>query len=42
VSAADEAQVLVCRRIFPETLARLREHFEVEANDADDVWSRAS
>ncbi|HEY5324170.1 MAG TPA: D-glycerate dehydrogenase [Caldimonas sp.] len=33
-------KVLVCRRIFPETLARLREHFEVEANDGDDVWSR--
>ncbi len=32
--------VLVCRRIFPEVLDRLREHFEVEANDADDVWSR--
>ena len=25
---------------FPRSLARLREHFEVEANDADDVWSR--
>ena len=33
--------ILVCRRVFPETLARLREHFEVEANDADVVWSRA-
>ncbi|MGZ5274979.1 MAG: 2-hydroxyacid dehydrogenase [Caldimonas sp.] len=33
--------VLVCRRVFAETLARLREHFEVEANDADVVWSRA-
>jgi gluconate 2-dehydrogenase len=32
--------ILVCRRIFPETLARLRDHFEVESNDADDVWSR--
>ncbi len=32
--------ILVCRRIFPEVLARLREHFEVEANEADDVWSR--
>ena len=32
--------ILVCRRIFPDVLARLREHFEVEANDADDVWSR--
>jgi glyoxylate/hydroxypyruvate/2-ketogluconate reductase len=33
--------ILVCRRIFADTLARLREHFEVEANDADEVWSRA-
>ena len=33
--------ILVCRRVFPETLARLREHFEVEANDTDVVWSRA-
>jgi gluconate 2-dehydrogenase len=32
--------ILVCRRIFAETLARLREHFTVESNDADDVWSR--
>ena len=34
------ASILVCRRIFPDMLARLREHFEVEANDADEVWSR--
>ena len=34
------ASILVCRRIFPDVVARLREHFEVEANDADDVWSR--
>jgi gluconate 2-dehydrogenase len=34
-----KASILVCRRIFPEVLARLREHFDVEANDADDVWS---
>jgi gluconate 2-dehydrogenase len=32
--------VLVCRRIFAQVLARLREHFEVESNDADVVWSR--
>ncbi|HEY4957230.1 MAG TPA: D-glycerate dehydrogenase [Caldimonas sp.] len=32
--------ILVCRRIFADVLARLREHFEVEANDGDDVWSR--
>jgi gluconate 2-dehydrogenase len=34
------ASILVCRRVFPDVLARLREHFDVEANDADDVWSR--
>ena len=32
--------VLVCRRVFADVLARLREHFEVEANDDDTVWSR--
>jgi gluconate 2-dehydrogenase len=31
--------VLVARRIFPEVLARLRQHFDVEANETDDVWS---
>ena len=32
--------VLVCRRIFPDVLARLEEHFALETNDADAVWSR--
>jgi glyoxylate/hydroxypyruvate/2-ketogluconate reductase len=32
--------ILVCRRVFADIVERLREHFEVEANDADDVWSR--
>ena len=32
--------VLVCRRVFPEAIDRLREHFDVETNDADVVWSR--
>jgi len=32
--------ILICRRVFPETVARLREHFDVESNDADDVWTR--
>ena len=32
--------ILLCRRVFPETVARLREHFDVESNDADDVWTR--
>ncbi len=32
--------ILVCRRVFPEILERLAAHFEVEANQADDEWSR--
>ncbi len=31
--------VLVARAVFPEVLARLSEHFEVSANQADDTWS---
>ncbi len=34
-------QVLVARNVFPSVLARLREHFEVEANETDAVWDRA-
>jgi glyoxylate/hydroxypyruvate/2-ketogluconate reductase len=33
--------VLVARAIYPETLERLRAHFEVEANPDDEVWSPA-
>lgn len=32
--------VLVARAIQPEVVARLREHFEVELNSADDIYSR--
>lgn len=32
--------VLVARRVFPETVARLRHHFEVEDNPADTIYSR--
>ena len=32
--------VLVCRAVFPEVVERLRRHFDVEANPADDVWSK--
>jgi gluconate 2-dehydrogenase len=32
--------VLVCRAVFPDIVDRLREHFEVETNGADVVWSR--
>jgi gluconate 2-dehydrogenase len=33
--------ILVARAIFPETLARLAQHFEVEANPDDAIWSKA-
>lgn len=33
--------VLVCRAVFPDIVDRLREHFEVETNEADAVWSPA-
>ncbi|MDM0016518.1 2-hydroxyacid dehydrogenase [Variovorax saccharolyticus] len=36
-----KAKVLVARSIFPETIARLQAHFEVESNQADDNWSSA-
>jgi len=32
--------VLVCRAVFPDIVDRLREHFKVETNEADVVWSR--
>lgn len=34
-------QVLVARAVFPEALARLRVHFEVEDNPTDDIWPQA-
>ncbi|MGJ7506961.1 2-hydroxyacid dehydrogenase [Variovorax sp. GT1P44] len=34
-------KILVARSIFPETIARLEEHFEVEANPNDETWSKA-
>jgi gluconate 2-dehydrogenase len=33
--------VLVTRAVFPEVIERLRRHFDVEANDSDDIWPRA-
>ncbi|HZY19430.1 MAG TPA: D-glycerate dehydrogenase [Ramlibacter sp.] len=32
--------VLVARAVFPEVLTRLEQHFQVEHNQADEVWSR--
>jgi len=33
-------KILVARAIFPETLERLSQHFEVESNQADESWSK--
>lgn len=34
-------KVLVARAIFPETIERLAQHFEVESNQGDEAWSKA-
>ncbi|WCM86409.1 2-hydroxyacid dehydrogenase [Acidovorax sp. NCPPB 3576] len=36
-----KSRILVARAIFPEVVDRLSQHFEVEANPADAVWSPA-
>jgi gluconate 2-dehydrogenase len=33
--------ILVARAVFPETIAQLEQHFAVEHNQADAVWSKA-
>jgi gluconate 2-dehydrogenase len=34
-------KVLVARATFPEAIAQLEEHFEVESNQLDDSWTKA-
>jgi gluconate 2-dehydrogenase len=34
-------RILVGRAVFADVIYRLREHFDVETNDADDVWPKA-
>jgi len=34
-------RILVGRAVFADVIDRLREHFDVETNDADDVWPKA-
>ena len=34
-------RILVARAIFPETIARLSQHFDVQANQDDVIWSPA-
>jgi gluconate 2-dehydrogenase len=33
-------RILIARAIFPETVEKLRAHFDVEDNQADELWSR--
>lgn len=33
--------ILVARAVFPEVIARLQTHFDVETNQADEVWSKS-
>jgi gluconate 2-dehydrogenase len=33
-------KILVARAIFPETIERLSQHFEVESNQSDENWSK--
>jgi gluconate 2-dehydrogenase len=34
-------RILVARAVFPETLQQLEQHFELESNQADQVWTKA-
>jgi len=34
-------RILVARAVFPETLDKLRAHFEVEDNQADELWNKS-
>ena len=34
-------KLLIARAVFPEVIARLEQHFDVESNQADATWSKA-
>ena len=34
-------KILVARAVFPEVIARLSQHFDVESNQADETWTKA-
>jgi gluconate 2-dehydrogenase len=34
-------KILVARAIFPEVISRLAQHFELESNQSDAIWSKA-
>jgi glyoxylate/hydroxypyruvate/2-ketogluconate reductase len=37
---SSKPRILVARAVFPETIARLEQHFEVESNQSDAAWSK--
>jgi len=37
----NKPQILVARAVFPEVLAKLAQHFDVESNQADELWTPA-
>jgi gluconate 2-dehydrogenase len=37
---SSKPRILVARAVFPETIAHLERHFEVEHNEADAAWTR--
>ena len=39
MSIADRPHILISRAIFPEVIDRLATHFQVESNQADELWS---
>jgi glyoxylate/hydroxypyruvate/2-ketogluconate reductase len=39
--STNKPAILVARAVFPETIARLSQHFEVESNPGDTVWTKA-
>src|SRR5512132_3543552 len=39
-TAMTKPKILVSRAVFADVIARLEQHFEVEHNQADEVWSK--
>lgn len=37
----NKPKILVARAIFPEVLAKLAQHFDVESNQADELWTKS-
>lgn len=40
MTTPDRPRVLISRRIFPDVVARLAEHFDISHNEADEAWSQ--